>query len=409
MGYAASARVRRAWILILFAGLSLTACGPQGSSVPEVSPGQRGGPPPPPTAAVVEVSAAVFSPDNRHLITGHSSRMMIGGQEPPEGKILQLWDVDSGKPLGTLEGHERGITGVAFLPDGKRAVSASRDGTLKLWDVANRTVIRTLESKDDAPCCIAVSRDGTRALTGGFRGGLSLWDVVGGKLIRSFRTATQGQILSLAFSPDSKRILLTRGIGGIDERGGSIYILDSSDGGVLLALGAKERLGSPTAAFSADGSLLAAIRRWGEEAGNWQHSLDLVDATSGKIVHEFEKRVTPAWAIAFVPGGPPWRILTADADFHITLWDGATGRQIWSVPVDSFVWAFSPDRTLAVSAQGGDAVDIHTGRVRPGLKLKVWDTAHGKLFRTLLDADADRLREIQEKERARRGQVGEPQ
>jgi WD40 repeat protein len=129
------------------------ACSPRGTSAPEVSTGQRGGPPPPPNVAVVEVSAAAFSPDNKILITGYSPRMFMGG-DGPKPPFLRLWDVDSGKPLGDLKGHDRGITGitgVAFLPDGKRAVSASRDGTLKLWDVAKRTIIRTLESKDDAP------------------------------------------------------------------------------------------------------------------------------------------------------------------------------------------------------------------------------------------------------------------
>jgi WD40 repeat protein len=156
----------------------------------------------------VEVSAAAFSPDNKTLITGRSLRMTIGGRGP-RPPLLRIWDVDSGKPLGVLEGHEQGITGVAFLPDGKRAISAGRDGTLKLWDVASRTVIRTLESKDDTPSCIAVSPDGSRALTGGSRGGLTLWDLAGGEPIRSFGTLPPGIVLAVAFSPDrvSPRLL----------------------------------------------------------------------------------------------------------------------------------------------------------------------------------------------------------
>src|SRR5262249_19222272 len=34
----------------------------------------------------------------------------------------------------TLEGHSESVTSVAVAPDGKRAVSASRDNTLKVWD-----------------------------------------------------------------------------------------------------------------------------------------------------------------------------------------------------------------------------------------------------------------------------------
>jgi WD40 repeat protein len=360
----------------------------------------------------VEVSAAAFSPDNKILITGYSPRMFMGG-DGPKPPFLRLWDVDSGKPLGDLKGHDRGITGitgVAFLPDGKRAVSASRDGTLKLWDVAKRTIIRTLESKDDAPSCIAVSLDGARALSGGIRGGLKLWDLAGGKLIRSFGTLPPGIVLAVAFSPDGRRALLGRvPAAHWDPRKGAACVLDLSDGRVIQWLSQDDGWSNATATFSPDGSLLAAIRMSGKEPADWRYSLVILDATSGKIVREFEKRATPAWALGFVPQGPPWHILSADADFHITLWDDATGRQIWSVPTDLFFVAFSPDRTLAVSAQGGDPFDIRTGDVSPGAKLKIWDTAHGKLFRTLQDPDADRQREILEMERARRERAGKQQ
>jgi WD40 repeat protein len=49
-----------------------------------------------------------------------------------------LWDVDSRRPLASLEGHKSDVTGVAFGPDGQRLASASRDGTLVLWDVYGR-------------------------------------------------------------------------------------------------------------------------------------------------------------------------------------------------------------------------------------------------------------------------------
>ena len=153
---------------------------PSGAIGSRGEPGPKGRARRPGPPQSLEVSAAAFSPDNKILITGHSLRANIGG-DGPRPPLLRLWDVDSGKPLGVLEGHERGITGVAFLSDNKRAVSASRDGTIKLWDIASRRIIRTLKSKDDPPSCIAASPDGTRALAGGFRGGLQLWDLDGGK------------------------------------------------------------------------------------------------------------------------------------------------------------------------------------------------------------------------------------
>src|SRR5262249_45011549 len=44
-----------------------------------------------------------------------------------------------------LRGHTGGVTGVAFSPDGKTAVSGSRDDTLILWNLATGEQIHTFK------------------------------------------------------------------------------------------------------------------------------------------------------------------------------------------------------------------------------------------------------------------------
>ncbi|MEG5018495.1 hypothetical protein QUB20_21300, partial [Microcoleus sp. B4-C2] len=46
--------------------------------------------------------------------------------------------------LRTLAGHTNYVTGVAIAPDGKTAISASRDKTLKIWDTETGTELLTL-------------------------------------------------------------------------------------------------------------------------------------------------------------------------------------------------------------------------------------------------------------------------
>jgi WD40 repeat protein len=50
---------------------------------------------------------------------------------------LRVWEVASGRMLGTVELHTDWVHGVALSADGKLAVSGSGDHTLKLWDVAS--------------------------------------------------------------------------------------------------------------------------------------------------------------------------------------------------------------------------------------------------------------------------------
>jgi WD40 repeat protein len=90
------------------------------------------------------VSSVAFSPDGRRALTGSRDR------------LVKIWEVDSaassasqdarqpagssspsaGKELLTLRYHDQPITSVAFSPDGRSILTASLDGTAVLWPTA---------------------------------------------------------------------------------------------------------------------------------------------------------------------------------------------------------------------------------------------------------------------------------
>ena len=66
--------------------------------------------------------ALVFSPDDSVLVSG----LRNGG--------IELWDVESGDKLTTLDGHTALIVKLLFSSDGKTLMSTGYDGTILLWD-----------------------------------------------------------------------------------------------------------------------------------------------------------------------------------------------------------------------------------------------------------------------------------
>jgi hypothetical protein len=78
---------------------------------------------------------------------------------------LRVWDLASGQTLRTLEGHTDTVYACAISPDGRTALSASRDGTLRLWDLASGRELAQFYGDAPLRCC-AFSRDGRRIVAG---------------------------------------------------------------------------------------------------------------------------------------------------------------------------------------------------------------------------------------------------
>ena len=66
------------------------------------------------------------------------------------------------------------MNSVAFSPDGRRALSASQDGTLILWDVYTGKPVRHL-SAGGPIWSVAFARDGRLAISGQEDGSIRIW------------------------------------------------------------------------------------------------------------------------------------------------------------------------------------------------------------------------------------------
>jgi len=115
--------------------------------------------------------------------------------------------------LHRLQGHTNGVTGVAVTPDGRRAVSASRDHTLRVWDLATGAVPDTLAGQTDWVDGVAVTPDGRRLVSASHHHSLRVWDLATGAVVAIF--TADGYLLGCAVAPDGITIVAGDGLGRV--------------------------------------------------------------------------------------------------------------------------------------------------------------------------------------------------
>jgi WD40 repeat protein/serine/threonine protein kinase/tetratricopeptide (TPR) repeat protein len=122
-------------------------------------------------------------------------------------RSIRIWKLaGSGEKL-VLSGHEGGVPGVAFSPDGKVMASGSKDRLVKLWDTATGQLLRTLPRFDSPIQSIAFSPDGRLLATGQFgptAQPVHIWDLATLQAIAAPEDELGQSAYGVAFSPDGK-------------------------------------------------------------------------------------------------------------------------------------------------------------------------------------------------------------
>ena len=285
-----------------------------------------------------------FSPDGEWAITPGE-----------ESNAASLWDVQTGRQLIVMK-HNEEVKSAHFSKDAKRIVTVSDDGTARVWDAQTGQPLTEPLKHDLDPlytnrlhmvCSAEFSQDGKRVVTASRDGTARVWDAQTGQPVgQSFKH--DGNVFSAQFSSDGGRVVT---LSPWTPRVWSVQT-----GQMLSAL--KDKVGTDSVQISPDGIRIATISR-NDSAGVW-------DLRPGQPLTEPLQHKMPAKAVQFSPDSQ--RIATASENDSAQVWDARTGKAL-GVPIKHnegvLQSPFSPDgrRLVTVSTNGCARVwDLVTGR-----------------------------------------------
>jgi WD40 repeat protein len=233
------------------------------------------------------VSAVVFTPDGKNLITAGD-------------RNIQIWTLD-GKKVKTLLGATTDVRSLAISPDGTLLAAGSYDKKIPVWDIPSGKVVKNLEGHLKSTLSVCWSPNGKYLVSGSLDETIRLWDVYTGTCLKVW-TGHAGNIYGLAFSPDSKYVL-----SGAKDK--SLRLWDVSlDKSIHSYIGHQQPVTSVK--FANNGQWMIS--------GSYDLSVYLWEVFSGARIYQFIGFDGPVNALALDPSGQFFA--TASSDNKVLIW-----------------------------------------------------------------------------------------
>ncbi len=314
---------------------------------------------------------------------------------------VELWEVATGKKVGSIPLGKFEVMGLAFAPNGKHLAIASLYGIVRVWDIDAGKLVREFGKTPNVPYvlggggAIVYAPDGKTlvSLVGEGSGAkldeeisnakywtsIKFWDPETGRELRTVTVAGFGGVVPPVFSPDGQLLAYA---GGDCEIG----LIKADTGVVLHKWRLAERLGGwPTLAFAADSTkLYSRLVGSGERIREW-------DVKTGKELRQLgdSPPVDDGPSLALTADGKMLSFGGSSIRFVDVASGEESGKELVSVSVNK-------DRATSILAwvrpSGGHsgkllfvsyAPDGKSLLTRDGHSLRWWDLATGKQVKQL--------------------------
>jgi WD40 repeat protein len=264
--------------------------------------------------------------------------------------------------LRILEGHADCITAVRMTPDGRLAISGSRDGVIRLWNLDSGICLRVFQEHAGPISTVDITPDGSVAISASEDSTIRSWDIRTGECIRriaidesSFGLGALCRIRLIRLIREGRQAI------SIGLLGDQIMVWDLEAGNCTRKFGGKGRhLGALS--VTADGRVAISggedyIRVWDVETGA---CIKTIGDQSGDVI-----------ALDMTPNG--LAAISGHSRHMINMWDVQSGGCVKTFGTGPLAWpkalSVTPDAKLAVSAS---TTDCH-----------VWDLSNGEPVRIL--------------------------
>jgi WD40 repeat protein len=325
--------------------------------------------------SAIRLSAHVLIEDPSQLASQITGRLLDASSEPVRAFVQRVAEHHAspwlqprtasltrpgGAVLRILHGHREPVRALCMLPDQRRFVSGSNDGTVIVWDLADCRALQTFKMQHGIRS-IAAFPDCDRLLIGGIRGQLAVWDIASARIVQQERHREEIHCVSvtsdgrLGISSGSDRIVRVSNVrSGRHVEWKVEHGSEGSDAHQNVIA-----IPSPDGRFVISGDVTGFIGIW--------------DAARGKLVRTLQARGDRITALAVTPDGT--RIISASRAW-IHVWDAKSGELVRVLTDGGFVASvavLSDERRILSGSSDGT--------------LRIWGLEDGELQRTF-QADA---------------------